>query len=212
MFAWYHVYGKYRSPLAERRDYQAMKRHPSLEAFSRDHNVGLMVGRQLIRASSLDEGTRREAANTLLQYWEDELADHFCEEETLLAPLLLRIDLRERLMQEHLDFSKLVVRCEGGLPEPHVLLRTGNLLTEHIRWEERVLFPAIERAATIPQLDDLAEQTEVMEARHSGSHWSPRRGELIMKRTQDGVHSQVLDKLYRLAIERWEIEGGRLVP
>ena len=159
-----------------------MKRHPSLEVFSRDHNVGLILGRKLEQASSQDEASRREAARSLLQYWNDELADHFVEEERLLIGLIPEFELSERMIQEHSAFSNSVACLAGSSIEPALLARTGNQLTDHIRWEERVLFPAIERTATAEQLRDLGLQTETVENRRSNSTWSPRRGELVKKR------------------------------
>jgi iron-sulfur cluster repair protein YtfE (RIC family) len=185
-----------------------MKRHPSLEAFSRDHNVGLILGRKLVQTSSLGQDCRRKAAQELLQYWKDELADHFFEEERLLIPLIPGIELRSRLSREHLAFSELVANLDEGHLDPDLLTRTGQLLADHIRWEERVLFPSIEQSALASQLEELGKQTEMVESRRSDSTWSPRRGELIKKRSQDGVHLLVADRLHSLAIERWETEGG----
>jgi len=188
-----------------------MKRHPGLEVFSRDHNVGLILGRKLVRAASLAEGNRQEAAQLLLQYWSDELADHFSEEERLLAPLIQEIELGHRMVLEHLTFSELVGSVDGGQIDPDLLARTGQLLIDHIRWEERVLFPSVEQTASVTQLDELVKQTGLVETRRSHSAWSPRRGELVKKRSHAGANSLVADRLYRLAIERWETEGGLAV-
>lgn len=188
-----------------------MKRHPSLEAFSRDHNVGLTLGRKLVQASSLAEGGRQDAAHILLRYWKEELADHFSEEERLLIPLIPSAELCERLEQEHFAFSESLACLDDGRIDPDSLAKLGQLLIDHIRWEERVLFPSIERSALDSQLEDLGKQTELVETRRSDSTWSPRRGELTKKRSQDGVHMLIADRPYSLAIERWETEGGRTV-
>lgn len=188
-----------------------MKRNPGLEVFSRDHNVGLILGRRLIQASSLAEGSRQETAQMLLQYWSDELADHFFEEEKLLAPLIQGIKLRNRLVREHLAFSEVIASLDDGVIDPNLLARAGQLLIDHIRWEERVLFPSIEQTALVSELNELVKQTELVENRRSDSTWSPRRGELIKKRSQSGADPLVAEKLCRLAIERWETEGGPAV-
>ncbi len=188
-----------------------MKRHPSLEVFSRDHNVGLVLGRKLVQSSSLGGDCRRKAAHELLQYWKDELADHFTEEERLLIPLIPGNELRERLGREHLVFSESVAYLDEDRIDPDLLANLGQLLIDHIRWEERVLFPSIEQSALVSQLEDLGKQTELVEIRRSDSTWSPRRGELIKKRSQDGVSLLGVDRLYSLAIERWETEGGLAV-
>lgn len=188
-----------------------MKRHPSLEAFSRDHNVGLILGRRLVQASSLDDGNQKSAVGELLQYWSDELADHFAEEERLLTDLVPDSDMRERLLQEHRDFSAIVDHLSEHPADLDLIRRAGELLAGHIRWEERVLFPAIERTITPAQLSDLAEQTNLVEEQRSSSRWSPRRGELMKRRMAGNMFDGGLDRMERLALERWETEGGHLV-
>jgi len=75
-----------------------MKRHPALQPFSRDHNVGLVLARSLQTAP--DNGARHEVARKLLEAWDVELKDHFSEEERLLGPLASE-GMAERLRHEH---------------------------------------------------------------------------------------------------------------
>lgn len=185
-----------------------LKRHPSLEAFSRDHNVGLVLGRRLDQAAALGKESRYEAVRTLLQYWHDELEDHFAEEERLLSPLIPSAEFKRRLAAEHDEISQLIARLATGDVEPELVARTGNLLYDHIRWEERALFPAIERSATPLALRDLAEQAARLEARRSDSTWSPRRAELMKRRANMAASVEQQEWLYRVAIQRWETEGG----
>lgn len=183
-----------------------MKRHPSLEAFSRDHNVGLVLGRKLDLVADLDEANRKDAAQALLRYWADEMADHFADEERLLTPLIPAIEVRARMAAEHRELADLVARLERGEIEPELIGRTGRLLSEHIRWEERSVFPAIEISATVAELKALGEQAELLEVRRAGSVWSPRRAELMKRRAQEAGSP---DRSYRLAIQRWETDGGQ---
>lgn len=143
-----------------------MKRHPALEPFSRDHNDGLILARGLqLSREGADEAFRRA--------WEDELQDHFAEEERLLAPLVDSV-MRDQLIAEHRAIEDLM----GKLPESR--LELGQALHEHIRWEERVLFPAIEGTATSKMLVNLAKQTDQLEVRR----WKrdTRREELVRRR------------------------------
>jgi len=45
-----------------------------------------------------------------------------------------------------------------------------------------------------------------LEARRAESVWSPRRGELMMRRAKEAIAQ---DRSYRLAILRWETDGGQ---
>ncbi len=145
---------------------EAMKRHPALEPFSRDHNDGLILARGL-------QLSREGADEAFKHAWEVELQDHFAEEERLLGPLA-ESAFREQLIAEHLAIEDLM----GKLPDSR--LELGNALHDHIRWEERVLFPAIEGAATPEMLVSLAMETDQLEVRR----WKldARREELIRRR------------------------------
>jgi len=60
-----------------------LKRHPSLEAFSRDHHVAFVVARWLKRAL---ETTAEEARIAFLSYWRSQGREHSREEEEILLP------------------------------------------------------------------------------------------------------------------------------
>lgn len=128
-----------------------MKRHPALEPFSRDHNDGLILARNL-------ELDRDGAIEAMRLAWNVELEDHFAEEERLLIPLASEA-AADRLRAEHEEIARRVQRLPD---EPEVL---GVLLRDHIRWEERVLFVEIEKTATEAQLAALAKQTDALELR-----------------------------------------------
>lgn len=128
-----------------------MKRHPALEPFSRDHNDGLILARNL-------ELDRDGAIEAMRLAWNVELEDHFAEEERLLIPLASEA-AADRLRAEHEEIARRVQRLPD---EPEAL---GDLLRDHIRWEERVLFVEIEMNATEAQLATLAEQTDALELR-----------------------------------------------
>jgi len=128
-----------------------MKRHPALEPFSRDHNDGLILARNL-------ELDRDGAIEAMRLAWNVELEDHFAEEERLLIPLASDA-AADRLRAEHEEIARRVQRLPD---EPEAL---GVLLRDHIRWEERVLFVEIEKTATDAQLATLAEQTDALELR-----------------------------------------------
>jgi iron-sulfur cluster repair protein YtfE (RIC family) len=144
-----------------------MKRHPSLVPLSRDHNVGLILARKLSRG---DQGV----ADEFLAAWNEEMSDHFDEEERLLQPLM-DPGHRQRLQDEHREIRALVAQLQAG---DDVAEELGTRLHDHIRWEERQLFPAIEACATPTQLDALAKQTAELEHRRAHSTVAPRRGQL----------------------------------
>jgi hemerythrin-like domain-containing protein len=152
-----------------------MKRHPALEPFSRDHNGGLFAARKLSQGLAPEEALLEFA-----ELWREEMKDHFDEEERLLGRLCLPGEL-ERLIDEHKRIGAL---AENGTPAQATTL--GKLLNDHIRWEERSLFPAIESRATPEDFDWLERETEALEDRRAELPRNARRAELVKRRRSDG--------------------------
>ena len=157
-----------------------MLRHPALEAFSRDHNVGLLLARRL-QDAVLGPAEARTAIELFREAWFGELLDHFAEEERLLLPLA-SVNHAERLIREHFVIAAAAAALEDPGLKARVLGEAGAVLEAHVRWEERELFPAIEASATPEQLRMLQEQTDIMEERHWDSPLAGRRRELVQKR------------------------------
>ncbi|HKJ76061.1 MAG TPA: hemerythrin domain-containing protein [Gammaproteobacteria bacterium] len=136
-----------------------MKRHEGLKPLSQDHHQALVEAKHL-RAAGETAGTDAAAAR-LLERWA-EMEEHFREEERLLLPVLGRYtgsdcpEIAETLRQ-HVEIRGVVdaisERLDGGLTPPAAdLHRLGALLRDHVRYEERVLFPEIEQVLPSEQL------------------------------------------------------------
>ncbi len=152
-----------------------MKRHHALEPFSRDHYSGLVAARHLKDNPGLDTSAE------LLQLWKDEMDDHFREEESLLVPIAPS-NLASRLKKEHREIRSMIGRAKThGLTEDEAT-KLGTMLHDHIRWEERELFPALE---TTHQLDEIEPQSQAMELRRQSDGHHPRRAELVSRRKKD---------------------------
>lgn len=146
-----------------------MKRHIALEPFSRDHYAGLTL------AKALNEG-QPSAIDRCRTEWDNELKDHFEQEERLLGSLVPS-ELSEQLTREHREIAGHIAH----LPDDGVKL--GQVLNDHIRWEERVLFPWIESNCTSEQLSTLLAETTIVEE----SRWklNPTRKVQIERRKHE---------------------------
>ena len=135
-----------------------VKRHPTLVAFSHDHHHGLVQARRLRGGAQAE--VRSVAAAAFLRFFGRETVEHFREEEERLFPLLAESDqAREsltRALLEHQRLHALVARLRdqvhAGEPEPALMAEVACLLEAHIRYEERELFPLIERSVRALQL------------------------------------------------------------
>jgi iron-sulfur cluster repair protein YtfE (RIC family) len=146
-----------------------MKRHPALEPFSRDHNLGLILARKLQRPNP-------DAVDEFLTAWDLEIASHFVDEEELLGPIIYEESLATRLMDEHRLIRNLVANL------PRTAEQVGSKLEAHIRWEERSLFPAIESGASEDDLKELARRTDEVERQRWATGLMPDRERLAKAR------------------------------
>lgn len=136
-----------------------MKRHNSFVPLSREHHESLLLAvrlqqgrRALLRLWSHDPHWQ---AQFVVKYFDDELAAHFDEEETVVFPavwtFLTDNTIIERLKVDHTEMREMVDFLRDPLEKKLecTLTRFGQLLESHIRMEEREFFPACE--GVVPQ-------------------------------------------------------------
>ena len=140
-----------------------MKRSEFLQNLSREHHRGLFVALRLRRAT---RASMTDARGAFLQFWHSEGGQHFRVEEEVLLPAYARHRPPDepavvRVLTEHVDLRRRAAEMEASrapsLTDVHEL---GERLAQHIRHEERVLFPAIEAALSDAELSELARALE----------------------------------------------------
>ena len=135
-----------------------MKRSPELAPLSRDHHVALEHALRLQRVSAEDV-TRVVAA--FLAFLLGPGRSHFAREEQLLAPEVPtdRAELGLRMLSDH---EEILRRAEGVGHEPDVgqAHELGDLLSRHVRFEERELFPLLEARLSPERLRGIARRLD----------------------------------------------------
>lgn len=129
-----------------------MKRHPSLIPFSRDHHGALILSRLLQKGAPEYKGLPHDLAGKAayaLTFFDKNLRPHFEAEEHCIVHLLQGKDrvLDEKLtemVQEHARLTGMFLAIRDSAAWESLLNETGKLLEEHIRSEEREIFPLIE--------------------------------------------------------------------
>jgi len=139
-------------------------RHKSIIGLSHDHHHGLVLA-QLIKKNSpryqnLPNDTEGKVNYTLNAY-EKELLPHFKKEEEYLFPVVKgkteKTDhLIDDLLNEHKIITNLVLRLQSDSDKEELLNELGNVLTNHIRKEERELFAVLPDILSDEELDRLA--------------------------------------------------------
>ncbi len=124
-----------------------MKRHPALQALSREHHHALTLAKACERAVvGQDVSAIRAVCQRAVQDMASELAPHFMREECDLLPLLAYPEaqmLLQRTFADHRRLHDLLPALQRE--EASVLAEFGQLLAQHVRFEERELFPVLEQ-------------------------------------------------------------------
>lgn len=143
-----------------------MKRSPELTPLSHDHHKALFAAQWLRRAE--DEG---DASATLLGFWTAHGRRHFEIEEGILLPGWFEADpgasapMAARLAAEHLAIRTGIRHAGNGKLDLSGFRALGSLLDDHVRFEERELFPCIEAGMEADGLSALGR--EIAEAEGS---------------------------------------------
>lgn len=118
-----------------------MKRYVNLRPWSREHQHGLSFCRKI--RTGLEKGiSTKRIQKFVVDFWDRSLKAHFESEERLIFPLLgSDHELIQRAMREHRELKTLI--C-GEDDQIQILDQIASLMHDHIRFEERILFNAIE--------------------------------------------------------------------
>jgi len=130
-----------------------VKRCPALRTLSNEHHHGLVLAKRAKEAA----GTAQEE-----QVWRGiqarfaaDLEPHFQIEELVLLPALEQAgetELARRTLDEHAE-----LRCLISEDSAQTMTGFAELLTQHIRFEERELFEVAQQKLSAAELDALAD-------------------------------------------------------
>lgn len=127
-----------------------LKRDPALVPLSQDHHHALVQSLRLRDAAAGEPAEAAQAGRAFLDHWRGAMLGHFEDEEEVLFPAAeaTRPEAVARLRGEHAEIAGLVARLEESLAaasDPRELeAEIGWLIHDHVRFEERVLFEAVQ--------------------------------------------------------------------
>ncbi|TDU39660.1 hypothetical protein BXY82_1690 [Gelidibacter sediminis] len=131
-----------------------LKRHKALQPLSREHHHGLLLSWKI--RSGFSKNIEIERIKQYADwFFENHLIPHFALEETHIFTILPSDnELVKRALAEHRRLKRLFTNDEDAAKNLH---KIEEELEQHIRFEERTLFPEIQKAATEEQLALIAE-------------------------------------------------------
>jgi hypothetical protein len=139
------------------KEIKPIKRSKQLTPLSKDHHDGLLF------AWKIKQGFKNGADIKLIAeyvqwFWKNHLQEHFREEEQILAPHLPATnELVKQMMDEHQEIEAMV-HINANIEDETLLLNLAQTLDDHIRFEERQLFPYAEKTIPEKELNLIYEQ------------------------------------------------------
>ena len=141
-----------------------MKRHPSLIPLSKEHHGALILARLLQQDAPPYKGLPSDApgkADYALKFYQDEIIKHFADEEkvtSLVKGLNPELDLLiDEMEKEHVQLHELFRRINNNSDLSAHLDKLGRTLEDHVRKEERQIFPMIQDRCSDEVLNAIAE-------------------------------------------------------
>ena len=135
-----------------------IKRNENIVKLSKDHHASLMFCWKL-RQGIKHHVDEKRMIDYVTYFWNQHFSEHFREEEEILfAPL--KDDLEKKAIADHRQVQALIQAVGGSTGEdPYTTLaRLADIVDEHVRYEERVLFPHLEKELSESQLEEIGRQ------------------------------------------------------
>lgn len=154
------------------------KRHAALIGLSHDHHHTLALALRLRQGevALLTDGWTHDPLQQIQRvqhFFESDLRPHFAAEEEILFPLAERsipslAHLLRALIQQHREAESLIALLQSPLRGDvrGLLAKLGSLLEDHVRREERELFPACEAGLTEESLLHLGPAIQMIRERN----------------------------------------------
>jgi len=121
-----------------------MLRDKNLVPLSRQHQHALALCVRIERASPIRDAGLAAWQAEVAQHFQSEIGFHFAAEEQVVFPALRRfkelVPLVEELLGDHAALRESFAKAEAGRMSAADLSQFGQLLSAHIRKEERQLF------------------------------------------------------------------------
>jgi iron-sulfur cluster repair protein YtfE (RIC family) len=132
---------------------KGIKRHEALFPLSHHHHHALFMALKFKKAGTeKSKNSPEELKEELKQFWDINGNQHFRDEEEILLPIYAKYGSLEKqeiteMLLEHVQIRSYVhqiLHTDENLVT--LMNQLGQLLDDHIRKEERIIFPMIEKA------------------------------------------------------------------
>lgn len=130
-----------------------LKRDENLVILSHEHYHGLLFCTRLKKADQTNDEILKRY---ILDFWNTYLVSHFNNEEKLFLPLFKEKQPKEietQFLAEHQQLRTMITKLNSTSVHMYPFaLQFAKLLNDHIRFEERKMFPWIQKTFSTSQL------------------------------------------------------------
>ena len=136
-----------------------IKRSPQLAPLSREHHDGLLFAWKI--KQGIENKTPLELLrNYTLWFWQHHIKPHFFQEEKILLPCMpADHPMIVKMLEDHEQIREHILGIDY-VAEYRTFVILSDLLNTHIRFEERELFPELEKTLSPELLDSVFTQLE----------------------------------------------------
>ena len=133
-----------------------IKRNEHIVKLSKDHHFSLLFCWKIRNGLKFNASPSR-IINYVHYFWQHHMEPHFTEEETILyAPV--KDDAVKKALEDHAEIKYLVATLDTSKTITQQLSALAEKVDEHVRYEERELFPHMEKVLNEEQLENIGKQ------------------------------------------------------
>jgi len=146
-----------------------MKKNENLKTLSWEHHDGLVMSFRLQQGIK-NNTNYKEMADYILYTWNNLLEHHFWQEEHVLLKKKNNTNNLSKyisqMLDEHKQIRELISKIDNNNSKTKLIAEFAELLNKHIRFEERELFPLLQKESSA---DDLEEIGKFLKQHHNHS-------------------------------------------
>jgi hypothetical protein len=137
-----------------------VKRNQHIVQLSKDHHFTLLFCWKIRKGLRLKVEVSR-IKNYVAYFWQTHMRPHFIDEETILFAPVKNDDAVWRALNEHAVIKQQTDTIMGlENVEPLQLRALADMVENHVRYEERKLFPHLENILTEDQLKQIGNELQ----------------------------------------------------
>ncbi|MEJ7826806.1 MAG: hemerythrin domain-containing protein [Segetibacter sp.] len=133
-----------------------IKRNENIVQLSKDHHFTLLFCWKIRKGLKLE--VEQDRIKKYVHYfWHQHMQPHFLAEETILFRPV-KDEAVQRAFGDHAQIAQRITALDAGGGHADELSALADLVDNHVRYEERELFPHLEKVLTNEQLESIGKQ------------------------------------------------------